>query len=209
MAEEQTGGAEQSTRERIVYATMTCLERDGIDALTVRSIALEAGVNVAAVNYYFGSKDRLLDEVRRRQLASGFSDPVSELDMLLAIPDLTRAEALQQFLAGFIRDMTRYPRTVEAYMHDALMRQEYEGAAFSALNGFMSVFLERTRDLLADGDETAQRVSVAQLWSAILFLGLLPRATEPFLGRSPVAEDVIEVYAARLVQQFFPRAEEA
>jgi AcrR family transcriptional regulator len=193
-------------RERIVYGTMICLERDGMDALTVRAIAREAGVNVAAVNYYFGSKERLLEEVRTRQLAAGFSDPVGHLDAMLAIPDLTEAEALQQFLAGFIRDMAQYPRTTEAYLHDALTRQDYGGPTFVALNGFLEDFLVRTRDLLAEGDDLAQRLSVTQLWSAILFLGMLPRATDPFMGRPLIDDAVIDRYAARLVVQFFPRA---
>src|SRR3989304_1332708 len=105
-------------RERILLAAMECLERGGIESLTVRSISSAAGVNVAAVNYYFGSKARLVEEMRDRQLASGFSDPLAELDALLAQPDMPRAEALQRFLAGFIGDMVKYPRTVEAYLHD-------------------------------------------------------------------------------------------
>jgi AcrR family transcriptional regulator len=198
--------ADQSPRQRIILGTMVCLERDGMDGLTVRSIAREAGVNVAAVNYYFGSKARLLGEVQRLQLATGFSEPVAELDVLLASPDLTAAEALRRFLAGFIRDMSRYPRTVEAYMHEALMRQDYSGAAFPALNRFLEDFLERTGEMLGPGDGRARRLSVLQLWSAILFLGLLPKATEPFLGGALTQDEAIDEYAARLVEQFFPRA---
>jgi AcrR family transcriptional regulator len=193
-------------RERIVHAAMACLERDGIDGLTVRSIAREAGANVAAVNYYFGSKDALLDEMRTRQLATGFLEPLAELDMLLAIPDLPRGEALEQFFAGFIADMSRYPRTVESYLHEGLVRQDYEGPAFKAFTTFLDGFMERTRDMLAPGAELAQRTSVAQLWSAILFLGMLPHATTPFLGTSAVGDEAVETYAQRLVGQFFPHA---
>ena len=47
---------EQSIRERIFLATLTCIERDGLDSMTVRDIAKEANVNTAAINYYFGTK---------------------------------------------------------------------------------------------------------------------------------------------------------
>jgi AcrR family transcriptional regulator len=197
---------ELPVRERIIYATMVCLERDGMHALTVRGIAREATVNVAAVNYYFGTKERLLEEVQARQLVTGFSDPIGELDMLLARPDLTRAEALTVFLAGFIRDMVRYPRTVEAHLHDALAHQDYNGPAFRALDVFLADFLARASDALADGDDADRRLSVVQLWSTILFLGLLPGAMQSFAGHSLVTEDAIDRYAARLVAQYFPNA---
>jgi AcrR family transcriptional regulator len=193
-------------RERIVYAAMACLERTGLQGLTVRAIAAEAGVNVAAVNYYFGGKDALLAEMRARQLATGFLEPLAELDMLLAIPDMPRREALRQFFHGFIQDMCRYPRTVEAHLHDGLVRQDYSGPAFSGLTAFMEGILECTRDMLAPGSEVELRTSVAQLWSAILFLGILPGATSSFLGGSAVDDAALELYAARLVEHFFPRA---
>jgi AcrR family transcriptional regulator len=195
-----------SPRERIIHAAMACLERTGIDGLTVRAISAEAGVNVAAVNYYFGGKDNLLAEIQARQLATGFLEPLAELDMLLANPDLSRAEALQQFFGGFIQDMSNYPRTVESHLHEGLVRQDYSGPAFTAFTSFLDGFLERTRDMLVPGDERELRTSVAQLWSAILFLGMLPGATASFLGGSAVGEDAVETFAGRLVTQFFPRA---
>jgi AcrR family transcriptional regulator len=193
-------------RERIVYAAMACLERTGLEGLTVRAISAEAGVNVAAVNYYFGGKDALLAEVRNRQLATGFLEPLAELDMLLAIPDLEPRDALQQFFAGFIEDMARYPRTVESHLHGGLARQDYSGPAFAAFTSFLEDFLERTRHMLQPGSDSEQRTSVAQLWSAILFLGLLPGATTPFLGRSAVADEAVATFATRLVAHFFPGA---
>jgi AcrR family transcriptional regulator len=185
---------------------MGVLERDGVDGLTVRAIAREAGANVAAVNYHYGSKEALVEQMQLAQMQAGFVDPLARLDMLLAMPGLRQAEALQQFLAGFIRDMARYPRTTEAYLHDALVRQEYDGVALRALNTFLEQFLERVRDMLLEGDDTAQRISLAQLWSAVLFLGVLPKAMEPFVRDSLVSDERVEQYAWRLVAQFFPRA---
>jgi len=49
----------RSTKERILTSTIELLERDGWDAVTVRGIAAHAGVNLALVNYHFGSKTNL------------------------------------------------------------------------------------------------------------------------------------------------------
>jgi AcrR family transcriptional regulator len=69
----QAPGAEpEHTRTRILEAAFRCLARDGYAALSVREIARDAGVNHALINYYFGSKDRLviavLDEANQRLL---------------------------------------------------------------------------------------------------------------------------------------------
>lgn len=52
---------ETSLRERLLDAAVACFTTDGIAAASLRSIAVAAGVTPAMVNYYFGSKQRLLD----------------------------------------------------------------------------------------------------------------------------------------------------
>lgn len=61
------------TKTRILDAAFRFLATRGYGALTSREVAKEAGVNHALINYYFGSKDRLviavLDEANRQLLA--------------------------------------------------------------------------------------------------------------------------------------------
>ena len=48
-----------SVEDRIILAAIECIEKYGISGATNRQIALIAGVNNAAINYYFRSKDEL------------------------------------------------------------------------------------------------------------------------------------------------------
>jgi AcrR family transcriptional regulator len=57
------GGELDETRTKILDAAFRQLAERGYAALSVREIGKEAGVNHALVNYYFGSKDRLVIEV--------------------------------------------------------------------------------------------------------------------------------------------------
>ncbi len=56
------------TRERILDAAERLFMAHGYEGTSVRQITGEAGVNLAAANYHFGSKEALMREVFRRRL---------------------------------------------------------------------------------------------------------------------------------------------
>jgi len=56
------------TRERILDAAERLFMAYGYDGTSMRQITGEAAVNLAAVNYHFGSKEALIQEVFRRRL---------------------------------------------------------------------------------------------------------------------------------------------
>lgn len=56
------------TRERILDAAERLFMEHGYEGTSMRQITGEAGVNLAAVNYHFGSKEILMQEVFRRKL---------------------------------------------------------------------------------------------------------------------------------------------
>lgn len=56
------------TRERILDAAEHLFMAHGYEGTSMRQITGEAGVNLAAVNYHFGSKESLMQEVFRRRL---------------------------------------------------------------------------------------------------------------------------------------------
>jgi AcrR family transcriptional regulator len=58
----------KDTRERILDAAELMFMQHGYDGTSMRLVTSEAGVNLAAANYHFGSKEALMQEVLRRRL---------------------------------------------------------------------------------------------------------------------------------------------
>ncbi|UII28387.1 TetR family transcriptional regulator [Fulvivirga maritima] len=56
------------SKDRILEAADKLFLEKGFDATSVRELANEAGVNVAMISYYFGSKENLLEEMIARRV---------------------------------------------------------------------------------------------------------------------------------------------
>lgn len=70
----------------------------GLDGVSLRRLTAEAGVNLAAVNYHFGSKDRLVHEVFSRRL-----DRLNEERMVALDRWFARGERdLRALIAAFV-----------------------------------------------------------------------------------------------------------
>ncbi len=71
--------APQATKNRILDAAEALFMEHGFEATSLRAITAAAGVNLAAVNYHFGSKEELFQSVLTRRL-----DPMNQqrLDLL-------------------------------------------------------------------------------------------------------------------------------
>jgi AcrR family transcriptional regulator len=63
----ETDEAQAATKAQVFCAAERLFALHGFQNVSVRDITAEAGVNLASVNYHFGSKDALLFEIFRRR----------------------------------------------------------------------------------------------------------------------------------------------
>jgi AcrR family transcriptional regulator len=63
----ETGEAEAATKAAVFNAAERLFALHGFQNVSVRDITAEAGVNLASVNYHFGSKDALLFDIFKRR----------------------------------------------------------------------------------------------------------------------------------------------
>ncbi|HET6804350.1 MAG TPA: TetR/AcrR family transcriptional regulator [Frateuria sp.] len=87
-----------STKERILAAAEVLFAQRGFDGASLRQLTAAAGVNLAAVNYHFGSKDKLVEEVFRRRLDTLNAHRLAALAKVAGEPDTTLEDVLDAFI---------------------------------------------------------------------------------------------------------------
>ena len=90
---------QHETRTRILDAAEELFMQHGFEGTSMRQLTSRAGVNLAAVNYHFGSKDALIEAVFRRRL-----DPMNAA-RIAALEELekeSRAAAPEAIIRAFV-----------------------------------------------------------------------------------------------------------
>lgn len=112
------------TKDRIIKATLDIIGSEGFQNVTVRKIATRAEVNIAAVNYHFGSKDVVIDKALK-YVTSRIISVFSILENAVLSPEIR----LCSFIKAYADTVYEYPDIIK-YMinqkiHNADGRVEF------------------------------------------------------------------------------------
>ncbi|AMV26633.1 HTH-type transcriptional repressor AcnR [Gemmata sp. SH-PL17] len=106
---------EADARERLLAAAQDAFAERGFEGATVRDICRTAGANIAAVNYYFGDKEKLyVESVKRAHVCAARMD---------AFPISADAPPVEK-LRAFIREMVARMHTPASTSAMKLMMRE-------------------------------------------------------------------------------------
>lgn len=112
----------QRRRDRILTAAERLFSEAGIDGVSMREIAAKAGVQLALISYYFGTKQELYRTVFRRRI-----EPVSKerLQMLQRILDRKKPKAtIEDVLDALARPWVELRDTRGGLLYTRLIARE-------------------------------------------------------------------------------------
>ena len=95
-------GSQLATRLALLDAAERLFSQNGIEGTSVRDIIKAAGANLGAINYHFGTKDRLALEVFARRIEPVNRERIARLDALEAGVGRRKLK-LEQILDALIR----------------------------------------------------------------------------------------------------------
>ena len=123
-SKENNAGPVKSVKDRLLDEAEGLFCERGFKGTSIRDIATSAGCNIASVNYYFGSKEKLYEEVWRRHLIPMRDIRIASINKVMsqteARPNLE--DLLRSFADTFVGSMVD---TSKASQLSKLMAREY------------------------------------------------------------------------------------
>ncbi|HFC29893.1 MAG TPA: TetR/AcrR family transcriptional regulator [Oceanospirillales bacterium] len=128
-----------STKERILNTTEKLISEKGFSSISLRTISTNAKTNLAAVNYHFGNKEKLIEMMLERRLNNLFQLRINLLDKLesgsnkpcnlkqileaFIAPALTMSNDNHQGGQRFMRVLARAYAEKSEYLHSLLSKR--------------------------------------------------------------------------------------
>lgn len=185
-----------SAEEKIITAAVECIEKYGIKGTTVRQIAEQAGVNIAAVNYYFRSKDILIERCMQQTLHNAF-----DWDDLIQLPGDTAADHCKAIFNDILEGGLNYPGITRAHFYDLLVDGKYTSPLCTAINGFMDNLVADMKAKGATLSDVELYLACTQITNAVLMFILSPQLFTEKFGLSLQDPDTRKEYVNRLIDR--------
>jgi AcrR family transcriptional regulator len=182
--------------EKIISATIECIEQYGIKGTTNRRIAIEAGVNNAAVNYYFRSKENLINRCMEVTLNNAFDWKDIE-----KLPGRTAKERCKAIFVGILEGGLNYPGITRAHFYDLIVEGNYKSLVVGKLNEFMENLV---KDMKVKGSSLSEEelyLACVQITSAVMMLIITPKLFEKKFGQDLQDPEMAVMYVNRLVDR--------
>ncbi|HRI67112.1 MAG TPA: TetR/AcrR family transcriptional regulator [Polyangium sp.] len=166
--------AGKATRKQILEFTLAFIQQEGLSALTVRTIAERAGVNVAAVNYHFGSKEALINEVMLL-LTGGLQQAFTHLNDSRVPPAKRLHRFLDELSLALLKHATIYRQAIGLGFLSGDAKQQY--ASFVRSEGIVALRETVQSALGTPIDELRLTLRISQAIGGLAY----PLLVAPFL----------------------------
>jgi len=183
----------QNTEQKILATAIDCINEEGINKVTVRMIAERAGVNVAAVNYYFRSKDRMMQEAMELAMKNMFED-VDE--MLATVKD---GRILMMKLLGFLLwGIEKYPGITRSFLYAPAAGEEDKGPMLPAMQSLITRLRDRLTELCPNRRPEDLEAGIMATFSTMLIGSVVPELFASFTAAGFGEENARERLVAEL-----------
>jgi AcrR family transcriptional regulator len=188
------------TRDYIVIATITTIEKYGIQHVTTRLIAEEAGVNNAALHYYFGTKENLIAQA----LSLSLHHMMEDTDAILSTNE-EYSERLKTLFLYLSDGVVKFPNLIRAHIIGPIMEGDPNGPFLDMLDAWLKRTTAEFETNLSDEVHQRLRMAFQSAISTLLFAGLIPEkqgvSTSIDLHEVASRDEMIKILVETIVRQ--------
>jgi AcrR family transcriptional regulator len=186
---------QSATRALILEAVVNCIEKYGIDKVTTRKIASEAGTNLASINYHFRSKDELIEEALSMTIKHMMEDVFAAVDD----PQQPFDTALVNVLFYLLDGSRQFPGISRAHLYRAVVERDRDSISAKAMVRVFDRLAARATREYPEQNPKQLRLVLSQIMSSVMFSLLscdfFPLPREYQLTSSKNARALAESYA--------------
>ena len=135
-------------KEFILDVAETLFAQKGFDATSVRDISKAANINVAMISYYFGSKEKLFEELFRVRMTVG----VSYIKKIAANESLTIVQKIDKAIEGYVDRVENNSKFYKVILSEQTTNKNKKIIDF--LNQSRSSYVDFFRQLIEEGCRT-------------------------------------------------------
>jgi len=186
-------------KQKIIITTIECIESEGYQNVTIRKIADSAGVNVAAVNYHFGSKDQLLEIAMNTTLNESFVNNINDYKEMW---QTDTKQALRNFLIDTMTGAMTYPNLTKAHFSGTFNKNDYSTNAVQSINIFLFELHKLIKDILPSGDEMENKLAIVQIMSSFMMVGMMPKLFNQFLETELSSNETQQKFINLIIKKY-------
>lgn len=165
----------ESAEKKIVTAARKLFTERGYHAIKTRDIAKEAGINLALLNYYFRSKEKLFEIIMQENI-SQFMQVVSEI---VNDEKTSVKRKIEMLVANYIDMLSFNPDMPLFIISHSRINDQRVGLRKKMLNSF---FMKQVQEEMASG-------KIAKINPTHLMMNIVSLTIFPFIARHMLQND--------------------
>jgi AcrR family transcriptional regulator len=194
----KTQSGKRSTKDKIMQVAMDIITAEGFQGITTRKIAARAEVNVAAVNYHFGSKDALIREALR-YLSVQLRDTFKVLQREEGEPEAL----LLEFISSYTQVICKYPDIIKNIVIHAIQDMPLEGHTEYILfvqNEGIGLIKQAIKRISPEIDDNLLTLKALNLISGLSMPFIMGKSIKELLGLDLYSDNIQKKYTALLLE---------
>ena len=165
-----------NAKDRILNSTLYIIGKEGFQNVTIRKIAAAADVNIASINYYFGSKEGVINEALKC-LTSKFMSSFEILDN----KKISSIDRLRNFLRSYSDASVQYPDVFKNFVNQLIYSEDmkFDYIKFIEDEGIFKI-KDIVSEVTAIEDEEKLSMIGLQTFAGLIFPILFNNQTRKF-----------------------------
>ena len=154
----------KKSKERIIEATLNIIQKQGIDEVSIRKIASSAKVNIASINYYYGSKENVINEVIQYLMGR-----VNKVFLILDDTKISPEKRLTEFINNFIDNIASCPVAFKGSTCRMIKDEILPAELITSMRENYQKLRGAVKELASTDDDELVTMKMFQLLSSVIY----------------------------------------